>query len=253
MNKLFLTFLPSLLTSLAFAQPTSEVSFRITPNFTSRPYVVNPSPSKIYGQNRFTFDAGVSYLFKFNSNIGTRLGVDIGILDWNTFLFAPRNAFGIGTGEGDVDFNMNLDNYLYNSLTSSFMYAWAFSNLRFRSELGPAIRFYHRASDPDIIGAAFNRLTPYDPDNPNSGPADFLNVLEPLKNSLDINIHASFSVVRQLTKNSSITVGIRKNWNVQPVAKSEMTIIMYNQTYKGEFRPKSSFLGVDFVYNYQLK
>ena len=43
-----------------------------------------------------------------------------------------------------------------------------------------------------------------------------------------------------------------KNWNIQPLGKGELFVQMYNQPYKGEFSPRSSYLGLDLRYGYSL-
>ena len=121
--KLELTIFFAILNYPAFAQ--TEIGIRATPNITSQPKVVNPSPAYIYGENTISFDGGLDYTRMFrNQNIGLRVSSGIGLVDHRLVFEAPLNAFGKMTGEGNVNVNSSSNNYFYNSLGKVGCIGW---------------------------------------------------------------------------------------------------------------------------------
>lgn len=237
--------------NLALAQ--TEIGFRATPNITSQPKAINPSPAFIYGENTISFDAGIDYTRMFkNRNIGLRLGIGMGLVDDRIVFEAPRNAFGIMTGEGNVNVNSSFENYTYNSLSAQFVYRKYIENTQLELYTGLTKRFYYYSNEADGRKYAFNRATPYDPDDPNAGPPDFSISFAPIKNQLHIDIPIGIGINRVYNDQNTLYFGIIKNFNLEPIARGRMFVQMNNISYQCELSPRSSFLGFDLRYSYNL-
>lgn len=249
---LFINIILFNLCSLTKSQ-TKEIGFRFTPYITTQPKVINPSPTKLYGESRISFDAGIDYTRFFkDKTYGLRLGFGMGVVDYNTVFEAPRNAFGIKTGNGNIYRNNNQENYVYNSLALFFVKQFNLKNLIIESQLGLSKKFYYYSDEPDGLGYAFNRATPYNFDDPNAGPPDLLISYPPINGRLHLDIPLGVGIKRVYSDKSSLTFSVIKNWNINPIAKGKLFIQAYDVFYDGEFSPRSSFLGVDIRYSYSL-
>jgi hypothetical protein len=235
------------------AKAQSEIGLRVTPMVTSQPKVINPSPAKIYGENRISFEGGIDYTYYFKEKpYAIRLGTAIGIIDNNYAFKAPRKAFGTMTGEGNIFEISNYENYLYNSLSAQLVYKFRVKNIIIEAYTGLAKKFYQYSNEEGGTISAFNRAIPYDSGNPNAGPPDFLVYIPPIKNRLHLDIPLGIGIKRVYSNRSSLTFSLIKNWNIQPIGKGELIVQMYNQSYYGEFSPRSSFVGLDLRYGYIL-
>lgn len=243
----------ALILTVLQSKAQSEIGFRATPTVTSQPKVINPSPAKIYGENRISFDAGVDYTYNFKGKpFGIRMGTGIGIVDHNYAFQAPRNAFGMMTGDGNIFEISNNENYRYNSVSAQFIYRFELKNLTIETYTGLSKKFYQYSNEGEGIRSAFNRSTPYDFNDPNAGPPDFFVEIPPIKNRLHVDIPLGIGIKRYYPNGSSLTFGLVKNWNIQPIGKGQMFVQMYNQSYYGEFSPRSSYFGLDVRYGYSL-
>lgn len=234
-----------------FAQ--SEIGFRATPNITSQPKVVNSSPAYIYGENTISFEGGIDYTRMFvNKNFDLRIGTSMGLVDHRTVFEAPLNAFGTMTGEGNVNINSSSNNYVYNSLGIQFVYRKIIKGVALELYTGLTKKFYHYSNERETLSFAFNRSTPYDPDDPNAGPPDFSVEFAPIKNQLHVDIPIGIGVRRTLNNQNTLTFGLVKNFNIEPIGRGRMFVRMNNISYTGEFSPRSSFIGLDLRYGYNL-
>ena len=249
--KFVLTCVFAILSYQGFAQ--TEIGFRATPNITSQPKVDNPSPAYIYGENTVSFDGVIDYTRMFkNKNYGLRIGTAMGLVDHRLVLEAPRNAFGNMAGDGKVSLNSSSNNYTYNSLGFQFIYRKTVRGMELEMYSGITKKFFHYSNDREMFSYAFNRSTPYDPDDPNAGPPDFSVDFAPIKNQLHVDIPLGIAVRRTLKSQNTITFGLVKNFNIEPIARGRMFVKMNNTSYNGEFNPRSSFIGVDLRYGYTL-
>lgn len=253
MNLIFrITFFLSLFTSLSgFSQ---EFGIRFTPTINSRSKVVNPSPARIVGDRRVSFDAGLDYIKMFpKSNFGVQLGAGVGIIDYNYNFSAPLNAFGTMKGEGQISFADNFENYMYNNISAQVVYRKSISNVKLEVITGLTKKFFYHNNEEDGIGYAFNRSAPYDFDDPNAGPPDYIITIPPIKNRLHLDIPLGIGIRRVFKDQSAMTFRLVKNWNIEPVGEGKLFVRMYNNDYEGEYSPRSSFVGLDVRYSFSLK
>lgn len=232
----------------------SEFSLVATPTITSKPKVINPSPAKIYGENRISFEGGIDYTYIFKDKpFGIRFGTGIGIVDHNYVFIAPRNAFGTMTGNGNEELILDYENYRYNSISAQFVYQIRLKNLVVETYAGLSKKFYQYSNQEEGLRTTFNRNPPYNYDDPNAGPVDFSVRIPPINGRLHLDVPIGIGIKRYYRDRSSLTFGIVKNWSLESIGKGELFVQMYNQPYHGEFSPKSSFLGLDLRYGYSLK
>lgn len=233
---------------------TSLIGIHITPNIIGQPKIDNSSPTRLYGENRISFDAGLDYTrFLKKKPYGLRLGLGVGIVDYNYVFEAPRNAFGKMTGEGNIYANDNFDNYAYASLSLAFVYQFKIKNLQLKTYLGASKKFYEYANESFDYGYAFNRDQPYDFNDPNAGSPDLLIHTSPSYGRLHVDIPLGIGIVRKYSDKSSLTMGLVKNWNINPIAIGNLFVQAYGKSYTGgEFSPRSSYIGLDIRYSYGL-
>ena len=135
------------------ANGQSEFGVRATPLITARPKVINPSPAKIYGENRISFEGGLDYTRYFkNKPFGIRVGTAMGIVDHTYVLRAPRNAFGMMTGSGEIFSGFTNENYVYNSILMQFVYRIKLKNLTLEAYTGVSKKFYQYSSTGRVYG-----------------------------------------------------------------------------------------------------
>lgn len=230
------------------------IDARFTPNLISKPKVVNPSLSKIYGERRIGFDSGISISRYLNNRIGLSAGWDWGIVDWNFYIEGPRNAFGDARGEGLLNENLNIENFSYKALSIRILlYNVPVRKKVLKISAGPAFRYYRMEEDAIIFGYALNRTIPYDENDPSHGPLDVLVHIEPLGKKLYLNIPVSLNYQLFATKGSNFNLGVLYNIAPKPIADSELTVVMNQNTYKGKFSPRTSFWGVNMQYEFSLE
>jgi len=248
----YLSLLGILCCTISFAQ--SSLGIRFTPNIIGQPKVDNDSPTRLYGENHISFDSGLDYTRMFkNKSFGLRAGLGVGIVDYNYVFEAPRNAFGKMTGEGNIYENYNFENYAYASLSLAFVYQFKIKNLQLETYLGATKKFYEYANESDGFGLALNRSTPYDFDDPNAGPPDLFITYPPINGRLHVDVPFGIGIVRKYSDRSSLTMSLVKNWNISPIAKGDLFVQAYGKSYNGgEYSPRSSYLGLDIRYSYEL-
>jgi hypothetical protein len=230
----------------------NSLGLRFTPNVIGAPRVVNPSAGSVFGEKRLSFDAGIDFQHMFNKSWGINAGVDLGVIDWNIYLNAPDDAFGVGTGSGSLIYNENIENFMYNALSTQLIFTFNLRRSKVVSYFGPALRYYHQEKEHTIVGAAFNRLKPYNPDDPNAGPPDLLIDIPPVGDRLHLNISTGIGIERQVSRQSSLIFGIRKNWGLQPLGNGSLLVQMYDELNYGSFSPRSDYIGLDIKFNYTL-
>ena len=254
MKKLRLIIVVILLqTSISHAQ--SSLGIRFTPNITNQPKVENDSPTRFYGQNRISMNAGFDYTKMFeNKPSGIRVGLGIGVIDYNYVFEAPLNAFVGMIVEGNIYDNSNFENYAFADLTVSYVRQFKIKNLLIESYLGVSKNFYQYSNESDGYAISFNRnAPPFDFDDPNAELPDVLIRTPPINGRLHLEIPFGIGIVRKYSDRSSLTMSLVKNWNIQPISKGDLYIEAYGIPYKGgEYSPRSSFVGLDIRYNYVL-
>lgn len=228
------------------------VEGRFTPNLISKPKVINPSLSRIYGERRISFDSGISLSRYLNDHIGLNAGWDWGVVDWNFYIEGPRNVFGNAGGKGLLTDNLNMENYFYKAFSMKLLYKIPVGKNIFKISAGPAFRYYRMQEDPTIIGFGLNRTTPYDYNDPAHGPPDVLVNIEPPGKKLYLNIPVSLNYQLFATKKSGFNLGVVYNIAPKPIADSKLTVIMNQNTFIGKFSPRTSFWGLNMQYEYSL-
>jgi hypothetical protein len=223
-----------------------------TPNLMAKPRVVNPSPAKVYGPNTVSVEAELLYNYISKSHAGFLIGFNAGIVHWNTILKAPRIAFGTHKNPGNVYFNRYSDDYYYTGLVAGLTHEGSIKRLKYNIELGTSLRWYPIETEEDVVGAAFSRETPYNPEDPNAGPPDLLVEIPPAAEKLHPDIFLSMIFPVRLSKKSEFMFGITSNLNVIPIGRGDL-LVQYNDViYRGEFSPRSSYVGVKVRYSVKL-
>ncbi|MGB4400991.1 MAG: hypothetical protein WBJ10_16585, partial [Daejeonella sp.] len=124
MNKnIFPSFKTSLLLvvflfTLGSAQAQSQASISLGARFTANRYpsarVENPSPSNIYGSKHSSIETGIYGLRYFkNERMGIKMGFEFGLIPWDLGIDAPRNAFGTGSGDGELNTSISFNDFSY--------------------------------------------------------------------------------------------------------------------------------------------
>jgi len=247
--------LATMLLLLIFEQGKAQnsIGLRFTPNMVSNPKVNNPSPARIYGQRRFSFDSGIDYTHQLKKNWSISTGIDLGVVDWNQYIEAPLNAFGTRQGSGNISSNSNSENYFYYGLSFQPVYRFKWNNNTFRLSAGPNIRFYNRGRESHINYYTANRAIPWNLNDPNAGPPDIEINLPPVSPQLHTNLSLSLGIERRVSDRADIVLGIRKNWGIKPIADGSLFVQMYDQTYHGSFATRSNYIGLDLQLRYATK
>lgn len=235
----------------SIAQKT--IGFRFTPNMISKPSIDNPSPARIYGERRVSFDAGIDYTHQLKNNWAFSGGIDLGVVDWNHYFEAPVNAFGTKQGSGIITTNLNSENYFYYGLSLQPVYLFKWNNNTLRISAGPNIRFYNNGRERDITNLTINRASPWNPNDPNAGPPDFKIDLPPVSPQLHTDLSVSFGIERRVTDRMNLLFGLRKNWGLKPIADGKIFVQMYDQIHNGRFGTKSNYIGLDLQLRYATK
>jgi len=232
---------------------THEIYLVGLPNITSIPKVRNPSPAEISGSSkRFGLESKILYNYSFPSQFGLLLGLSAGFVNWDNVVVGPRSAFGTQQGTGFVGSRIISGDFHFIGGTFGSTYDGAVRKINYHIEVGASLRMYPREIYPDTTGMAFNRAIEYDSNDPNAGPPDFLNVVPSFAGRIHPQIFASLTIPLRISKRSNLYLGITKNWNIRPMGKGSMLVQYDKILYKGEFSPRSSYLGLDVRYGYGL-
>lgn len=233
---------------------TNSLGARFTANRYPSARVENPSPSNIYGSKHSSIETGIYALRYFkNERVGMKMGLEFGLIPWDLGVDGPRNAFGTGNGNGELNSSISFNDFSYKNITLSGVYKVPLKNRYFEIVAGASVRDYAFGNGDDGIAFALNRSTPYDPDDPTQGPPD----VNALVKSLDDQFHISFPVsvdyVFKTSNRTRLKIGLMRNIAVKPISDSELTVIMYGQTYKGKYSPLTGFWGFNLQFDYDLK
>lgn len=233
-------------------QSAGQNSFgiRVTPNLIAPPIVVNPSIALIFGERRLAFDAGLDYSHRLNKKFSIITGLNVGLVDFNHVMVAPVNAFGNGSGPGNIYTNSNNDNFVYTGFIIAPDYSFKVQGSTLHLSAGPNIRFYHGISEPDITTYAFNRTTPFDPA---TDPADFEVTVPSAHGKISTDITSSLSIERNVSARMNFLFGLRYNMGIKTVSDGSMYVNMYGQRQDGTFSVRSSYIGLDLQLRYLTK
>jgi len=242
-----------LLLIIDLAKAQNAVGFRFTPNMISNPKVENPSAARIYGERTFSFDAGLDYTHQLKKNWGISAGIDLGIVDWNHYFEAPRNAFGTKQGSGIISINSNSENYFYYGASFQPVYRFSWGENTLRLSAGPNVRAYNHGRESDITTYTINRATPWNPNDPNAGPPDFQLSLPSVSPQLHTNISMSLGIERRVSDRMELVLGIRKNWGINPISDGTILVQMHDKLYYGGFATRSNYIGLDLQLRYATK
>ncbi len=232
---------------------TTSIGARFTANSYSEAEVENPSPSTISGSKHSSIETGIYALKYFkNERIGVKAGLEFGLIPWDVLVRAPRNAFGNGTGDGEINTGLSTNDFSYKAITLSVAYNVPLHRRHLEIVAGASVRDYAFGSGHGL-GFAFNRSTPYDPGDPSQGPPDVNVRIYSLDEQFHISFPVSIDYAFKLGGRTQLKVGLMRNIEVKPIADSELTVIMYGKTYIGKFTPKTAFWGLNAQFDYELK
>lgn len=223
---------------------------RITPNMIAPAKVVNPSNALIFGERRLAFDAGLDYHRDLNKNFSIITGLNVGLVDFNHVMVAPVNAFGNGSGLGNIYTNSSNDNFVYTGLTLAPNYRFKIQGSTLHLSAGPNIRLYYGSGEPDISNYAFNRSTPW---NPATDPADFEVNVPSAQGKVRADITTSLTIERKVSARTNFLFGLRYNAGINTVADGRMYVDMYSKHYDGTFSVRSSYVGLDLQLRHLTK
>jgi len=233
---------------------TTSLGARFTTNRYPSARVENPSPSNIYGSKHSSIETGIYVLKYFKSErVGIKTGLEFGLIPWDLGVDAPRNAFGTGNGDGDINTSISFNDFSYKSITLSVVYKVPLKNRSMEITAGASVRDYAFGDGDDGISFAFNRSIPYDPDDPTHGPPDVNAIVKSLDDQFHISFPVSVDYVFQTSNRTQLKIGLMRNIAIKPISDSELTVIMYGQTYKGKFSPLTGFWGLNMQFDYDLK
>ncbi|MHB1180010.1 MAG: hypothetical protein ACYCZO_16995 [Daejeonella sp.] len=236
----------------AYGQTTS-LGARFTTNRYPSARVENPSPSNIYGSKHLSIETGIYALRYFkNERVGMKIGLEFGLIPWDLGVDAPINAFGKGTGDGQINMSISFNDFSYKAITLSAAYKVPLKNRFLEIIAGASVRDYAFGNGDDGIWYTFNRSIRYDPDDPTQSP-DINAVIKSLDDQFHISFPVSADYVFKTSKRTQFKVGLMHNIAIKPISDSELTVIMYGQTYKGKFSPRTSFWGFNVQFDYDLK
>ncbi len=223
------------------------IGARFTPTFYRAAYINNPSPSNVYGPRHSSIDLGIYALRYFKDDRwGIKMGLDFGLIPWLVGVDAPMNAFGDGSGgDRQLNFGIGTNDFSYKALTISSVYKIPIKRRFLEISAGASIRDYAYGDGPDGVSVKFGRSTaPYEADD----------VTAEIR-SLDEQFHISFPLavdyVFRTGNRSQLKFGITNNIAVKPLY-GDLTIIMYGDTYRGKYSPRTSFWGANAVFEYSL-
>lgn len=236
-------------TIFAHAQ-TISFGLRATPSQVPGVKVVNPSPSNVYGPTDLNLNVGVFAQRYFKGErTGIRLSVDAGALPSFTGIQAPRNAFGQMDDTGVmVDYWIRTTAHNYKAVSLTAVYKVPVKTRFVEFSLGPSVRHYtgyYKAPGSQEYIFAFNRSVPYNPDDPNAGPADLRAKINDL-HRLYLSFPVSADYLVRTGKRSQMKFGIMHN--ISKPLNGELDVQMFGKIYSGSYRPRTGFWGLNVQY-----
>lgn len=254
MNMFRLLIFVLLLIPFQIVSGQSSIEFRITPNISAKPEIVNPSPAKISSPLKIAYDLGANYTYMLNRKWGIGGGVALGSIVYDMNFTAPSTAFGTKQDKGEIFWNNYFDPYHYHALAARGLRQF---NLNERTSVRivaePSLRYYSYSADNyDGFQTGFNRAVPFDPNVPSTLPADLLVYIPATGHRFDLNIASSIGIERSLGSGSSLVFGIRKSFGLKPIGAGVLQVQMNDKLYAGTFNTRSGFIGVDLAYKYNF-
>ena len=254
MNILRLLAFMLLLIPFQIVRGQSSIEFRITPNLSAKPEIVNPSPAKISSPTKMGFDLGATYTYMLNKKWGIGAGLALGSVVYGIDFVAPSTAFGTKQDKGDIWWSNYFDPYHYHALSARALRQF---NLNERTSVRivaePSLRYYSYSADNyDGFQTGFNRAVRFDPDVPSTLPADLLVEIPATGHRFDLNIASSIGIERSLGSGSSLVFGIRKSFGLKPIGAGILQVQMNDKMYKGTFNTRPGFIGLDLIYKYSF-
>ncbi|HEY0768881.1 MAG TPA: hypothetical protein VGD31_00920, partial [Sphingobacteriaceae bacterium] len=230
---------------------TTAIGVRFTNTLLPSALVENPSPSNIYSDRHASIETGIYGIKYFKGDkMGIKMGLEFGLIPWDMGVDAPRNAFGTGTGDGQIHAGIGFNDFSYKAVTFSAAYKVLLKSRYLEIVAGASVRDYAFGEGIEDIGFAFNRSIPYDPDDPTHGQPDIYVQLAPLDDQFHISFPVSMEYVLRTTKRTKLKIGLMHNIAIKPLSESELTVIMYGDTYKGKFSPRTGFWGFNMELEY---
>lgn len=215
--------------------------------------VENSSPSNIYGPADFSPVFGMYFLkYISSSNFGVKAGVEHGGIPNNLGIDAPRSAFGTGAG-GDAQINSlySTNDISYNSFSLSAVYKLPLIRRFIEFSLGPSIRHYgYDKGEYEGMVWVYNRSVPYDFEDPTAGPADLVTRIRGL-DKFHLSFPVSLDYAVRLNKRNQLKLGIMHNF-AMPLP-GELEVMMNGNLYKGTFKPRTRFWGLNIQYEHLSK
>lgn len=232
----------------------SSIEFRVTPNLSAKPEIVNPSSARISSPLKIGYDLGANYTYMLNRKWGIGGGVTLGSIVYDMNFFAPSSAFGTKQDKGEIWWFNYFEPYHYHALAAHALRQFNLNERTFvRIVAEPSLRYYSYSADNyDGFQAGFNRAVRFDPDVPSTLPADLLVDIPATGHRLDVNIASSLGIERRLTSGSSLVFGLRKNFGLKPIGEGLLQVQMNDKIYTGTFNTRSGFIGLDLIYKYNF-
>lgn len=226
------------------------IGFRLTPNFSAEPKVLNSSPANISTGTSTAIEAGIDYTYMLNMKWGLSAGADFGGGNWSYNLKAPLAAFD-PNGSGEVNMS-RFHNYLYNSATLNAVYKIPAKSSDIRLFAGPTFRLNHSQRVGSTRRGNNNNSNYQYANDPatESGTDDFLLVYPDNARLLTI-MSAGIGYEHSVNNKLNILLGLRTNWGITTMKESVMTINMNNQQYKGSINTSSNYLGFDVAFRFK--
>ncbi len=226
------------------------LGFRLTPNFTAEPKVLNNSPANISTGTTTAIEAGIDYTKMLNRKWGLSVGTDFGGGNWSYNLKAPLNSFR-GGGSGEVNMS-RFHNYLYNSGTLNAVYKISALDNNIRVFAGPTFRLNHsqrvgstRRRDNNNDNAMYAEAPSAGSDTP-----DFA-IEYPARSRLIAIMSAGVGYEHAVNNNLDVLLGLRTNWGITSVMKSTMTLNMNDKIYRGSINNSPNYIGFDVALRFR--
>lgn len=213
---------------------------RFSPVVVSKAFVQNPSPAKIAGPKQNSLEADLYVINQITDHIGLKLSAGFGFVPWEFAINAPRSAFG--TGDGQIFEAHSSNAYSYKSVGLSAIYNIPLKTDLIEVSAGLSLRRYTFGEDPDGFKTTYS----------GGSPGDIIVNINAVGNdiypSMPVNVNYSIRTGRQ----TKLKIGVVRNIAFKPIADSELTVVMYNETFKGKFSPRTSFWGLNMQFEYSL-
>ncbi len=225
------------------------IGVRITPNFSAEPKVLNNSPASISTGTTTAIEAGLDYTYMLNRKWGISAGADFGGGNWSYNLKAPLSAFQPGQA-GEVNVS-RFHNYLYNSGTLNAVYKVSALGNDIRIFAGPTFRVSHsqRVGTTRKRDNSNNQMYADAPAAGSDTP-DFA-VEYPNNARLYTIMSAGVGYEHSVNNNLHVLLGVRTNWGITSVMKSNLTINMNDKIYRGSINTSSNYVGFDVALRFK--